>query len=89
MLSRFMRLGKVTNVDPSRRMVRVAYTEQNNMTSGWLYVLQRQNTDIKVETADNHTHQAKTKVWMPAIDDNVLVLVKPIRDGDGYVMGVL
>ena len=82
-----IRQGKVTNVDASRRMIKVTYTEQNDMTSGWLYVLQHQNTDIKVEVADNHTHTAKTKVWMPAINDRVLVLVQPMRDGDGFVLG--
>ena len=39
-LSGLVRLGTVSDVDAERCMVRLLY-QSENMTSGWLYVLQR------------------------------------------------
>lgn len=34
-----------------------------------------------------HTHEVKIRMWMPKIDDRVLCLYLPIRNGDGFIIG--
>lgn len=42
-------------------------------SSGWLTVLRHGQTDI----------------WMPAVNDTVLVLYLPVWQSDGFILGVL
>lgn len=34
-----------------------------------------------------HTHEVKIRMWLPEIDDRVLVLYLPVRNGDGFIVG--
>lgn len=46
-------------------------------------------TSTTVSENGEHTHAAKTIGWMPEVNARVLVLLLPIRDGDGFVLGVI
>lgn len=96
-----VRVGIVTDINRARLSARVKYPE-TGMTSGWLYVLERksflpdydgpQETDPRAggsgEAAfSSHTHGVSLKPWMPAVNDLVLVLYLPVRDGDGFILG--
>lgn len=35
----------------------------------------------------SHSNKVKTRMWMPHIDDMVLCLYLPIRNGDGFILG--
>lgn len=67
-LARLALLGRVSDVDKSKRLVRVIWPD-SGQTSGWLYVLQR------------------GEVWLPKINELVLVLYLPVFGGDGFVLG--
>ncbi len=34
-----------------------------------------------------HRHKLIIKPWMPKVNDQVLVLYLPVRDGDGFILG--
>lgn len=68
MLARLALLGRVSDVDKSKRLVRVIWPD-NGQTSGWLYVLQH------------------GEIWLPEINELVLVLYLPVFGGDGFVLG--
>ncbi len=67
-LARLAMVGRVSDVDKSKRLVRVIWPD-SGQTSGWLYVLQR------------------GEVWLPKINELVLVLYLPVFGGDGFVLG--
>ena len=67
-LARLALLGRVSDVDKSKSLVRVIWPD-SGQTSGWLYVLQR------------------GEVWLPKINELVLVLYLPVFGGDGFVLG--
>lgn len=67
-LARLALVGRVSDVDKSKRQVRVIWPD-NGQTSGWLYVLQHSG------------------VWLPQINELVLVLYLPVFGGDGFVLG--
>ncbi len=69
-LARLALLGRVSDVDKSKRLVRVIWPD-SAQTSGWLYVLQR------------------GEVWLPKINELVLVLYLPVFGGDGFILGGL
>ena len=69
-LARLALLGRVSDVDKSKRLVRVIWPD-SGQTSGWLYVLQR------------------GEVWLPKINELVLVLYLPVFGGDGFILGGL
>ncbi len=69
-LARLALLGRVSDVDKSKRLVRVIWPD-SGQTSGWLYVLQR------------------GEVWLPKINEMVLVLYLPVFGGDGFILGGL
>ena len=55
-LSRLVRVGTVMNVDREKRMVRVKF-QNENLPSGWLYVLQHYDADLHIEPdGEPHTH---------------------------------
>lgn len=43
-----------------------------------------------IKPVPDHDHQgSKTTVWMPKVNDRVVVLYLPVADGDGFVLGVI
>ena len=92
-----MRVGKVTDVNRSRLQARVLY-QDSGMTSDWLQVLVHYPlTTVTGETGggegmsafETHSHSITMVQWMPKINDIVLVLYLPVRDGDGFILGQL
>ena len=56
-LSGLVRVGIVSAVDTANRKARVIFEDMDNMTSGWLSVLQHYQTNIYVSADGEHTHQ--------------------------------
>ena len=83
-----VRLGKVTAIDPDKHMARVKFPDED-MTSGWLPILQHPRTEVSVYPADDHTHGALAGYWMPKVNEMVLCLYLPIFNADGYILGVV
>lgn len=55
LLTNMVRIGKVSAVDADDLKVRVIY-QDTNVTSGWLWVLQRPQTAVSVPTSESHSH---------------------------------
>ncbi len=87
-----IRTGIVMDINAGKRLARVKFPGEH---SGWLYVLQHMGAAVTVETADGHTHRALLDVWMPQVNDQVLVLYLPVDGvngvdiGDGFILGVV
>lgn len=77
-LDGLVRIGKVTDV--SGKKVRV-YFPDLDMTSGWLYCLQRRGSI----TVDGQSVQIPA--WVPQINDIVACLYLPVENGDGFILG--
>ena len=58
-LSRLVRVGVVMNVDKEKRMARVKF-QNEDMSSGWLYVLQHYNADLHIEPDGEHYHETES-----------------------------
>lgn len=102
MISGLVRVGTVTDVDNDGHKARVKF-QGENMTSGWLFVLDNkpyipdydeepQHTEKASggsgEAAyDEHQHELIIKQWMPKINDTVLCLYLPGFNADGFVVG--
>ena len=54
-LSQLVRHGVVTDVDAEKRMARVKF-QGEDMTSGWLHILQHYGADMYIEPDAAHTH---------------------------------
>lgn len=80
-VERLVQEGIVTAVDAGRRMARVKF-QATDVPSGWLPVLQHTGAGVQ---ADNHT--ANVTVWLPKVNDRVVVLYLPCPDSDGYILG--
>jgi len=100
-LSGLVRIGTVTDINNAKHQARVKY-QGENMTSGWLYVLnnrpyipgygQQQRTEYQAGGSgyaafENHKHDLVISQWMPNINDTVLVLYLPVFNADGFVLG--
>lgn len=72
-LQGLVRIGTVSSVDRTRRMARVIYRDMDDLTSGWLHVLQ----------------QGTGGFWLPEVNACVLVLYLPVFNGDGFILGVI
>ena len=72
-LKRLVQIGTVTDVNSAKRKARVKF-KNTGITSGWLTVVQHYGVDLLT-------------YWMPKVNDTVLVLYLPVRDGDGYILG--
>ena len=85
-----VRVGTVTAVD------------NMNLPSGWIPVLINRDFipdyDVPQKTEkrgggagdaafEQHDHDLIIKPWMPKVNDQVLCLYEPIRDGRGFVLG--
>lgn len=42
---------------------------------------------VSIEQADGHRHTASVNLWMPAVNDTVLVVYLPVFNSDGFVIG--
>ncbi len=99
-LDGLVRVGTVSDRNATMHKVRV-YFPDLELTSDWLFCLQRQNS-ITVSGTSGHTHQidggttgeagahshtVSFGAWTPAINEQVLCLFLPVRDGDGFVLG--
>ena len=98
-----IRIGIVSDVDEDKKRVRVYYPDLGNMVSDWLIVPQRPfhgvkkfapfHVDVTIGEAEEHTHTASVSysdnVWLPKIDEPVLVVYTPGYNTDGYVLGVI
>lgn len=100
-LSRLVQIGTVTNVDNVRRMARVKFHD-TGITSAWLHVLKSppfipacdgpQHTEFESGgNGDNsfasHRHDLVILPWMPKVNDTVLTIYLPVKEGDGYIIG--
>lgn len=96
-----VRVGVVTKVDEDKRLARV-YFQDLGLPSDWLPVLINrdfipgyhvpQRTEYESggtgdAAFERHKHDLIIKPWMPKVDDQVLCLYEPIRDGRGFVLG--
>ena len=82
-----IRQGAVMAIDAGKHRARVKLDGEDH--SGWLCVLQHPGAKVTVETADGHPHNAVLDVWMPKVNDRVLVLYLPVEGGDGFILGVV
>ena len=96
-----VRVGVVTAVDNVKRLAQV-YFEDMKLPSGWIPVLINrdftpdydvpQRTEYKGGGSgdpayEEHAHPLAIKPWMPKVNEQVLCLYEPIRDGRGFVLG--
>lgn len=66
-----------------------ASTTVNTATAGTSDTAHSHGAATTVAQNGEHTHEATTVGWLPKIGARVLVLSLPIRDGDGFVLGVI
>lgn len=86
-LAGMVRIGTVTDRDPSSGKVRVLFPD-SGLTSDWLFCVQAK-APITIGTTEEHTHTASSGTWTPSINQTVLCLYLPIPDADGFVLGVI
>lgn len=100
--SAIVRVGTVTAVDNTKRLAQV-YFKDMDLPSGWIpvlinrdYIPDYKTTPQRTEFESggsgdaafaNHKHDLIIKPWMPKVNDQVLCLYEPIRDGRGFVLG--
>lgn len=101
-LDRLVQVGNVTDVDRANRRARVKFN-LTGITSDWLQVVINQpfipDYDTKPQRTEftgggsgdaafeNHKHDLIIKPWLPKVNDTVLVLYLPVKNGDGYILG--
>lgn len=100
-MAAMVRVGIVTAVDNGKRLVQVQYRETETL-SGWIPVLINrdfipdyngtQRTGSRAGGSGDasfasHDHELTIRPWMPKVNEQVLVLYEPIRDGQGFVLG--
>lgn len=100
-VSSMVRVGFVTDVDNGKRLARVKYPDTEK-SSDWLSVLVNrdfipdysvpQRTEFEEggegeKAFEKHKHDLIIKPWMPKVNDQVLVLYLPVRNGDGFILG--
>lgn len=89
-LAGLVRIGTVTDVNNAKLQARVKF-QGENMTSGWLHVLQHRKADLYIvsdgDPAHDHIPGSYLTTWMPKVNDTVLVLYLPVFNADGFVLG--
>lgn len=100
-VGRMVRIGIVMDVNNQKHIARVRFPNGGE-TSDWLYVLDNKpfipDYDVPQRTEDeaggsgdaeyeSHHHELIIKQWMPKVNDVVVVLYLPVRNGDGFVLG--
>lgn len=86
-----IRTGIVSDVDTVKLHVRVYYPSLNNLVSDWLPVLQQ---PVYVGStgsggSPSHTHGIASYIWLPKVNDKVLVIMEYGFNSGGYVAGVI
>lgn len=96
-----VRVGIVTAVDNVKRLAKV-YFQDMKLPSDWIPVLINRDFipdyDVPQRTEyeaggggyaeyASHKHDLIIKPWMPKVNEQVLCLYEPIRDGRGFVLG--
>lgn len=99
--SRLFRVGYVTHVNNEKRIARVKF-EDLGYTSDWLPVLINrdfipdysgpQRTEFEEGGSgwpqyENHKHDLIIKPYMPKVNDQVLTIYLPVRQGQGFILG--
>lgn len=82
---RLIQVGTVTTVDPAAHKVRVKFLD-TGLTSDWLSVL-KNAPSVSVVQTEGHGHSASVSLWMPIVNDTVLVVYLPTFNSDGFVIG--
>ncbi len=92
-----LRVGTVTAVDAGKWSARVRFDDRldadgHPMISDWLQVVQRLGTQLHIEQfteqpRHNHMPGSYAAGWMPAVNDQVLVLYDGVANGRGYILG--
>ena len=82
---RLIQVGTVTAVDPNAHKVRVKFPD-TGLTSDWLSVI-KNAPSVFIDQTDGHTHTASVSLWMPGVNDTVLVVYLPVFNSDGFVIG--
>ena len=100
-LERLVQVGRVHSVDNANHRARVKF-ELTGIMSGWLYVLDNRayipdydEPQFTEETSggsgdsafESHRHELNIRQWMPKVNDEVVCLYLPIRNGDGFILG--
>ena len=100
-LSSLVRVGYVTDVDNRKRVARVKFDDLG-ITSDWLPVLINRDfvpdydTPQKTEERgggtleaayEAHDHELTIKPYMPKVNEQVLTLYLPVRNGQGFILG--
>ena len=92
-----LRIGRVSDVNESNCAVRVRF-ESEDMTSGWLKVLQTPhqiliNGSVSPCTVtlpnSEDTVSADVGAWMPTVGETVLCVYGGEWNSDGYVLGAV
>ena len=83
-----VRVGKVTDTDLGKKKARVKFLDED-MTSGWLPVIQRPQEVVGVAINEGHSHGASVSYWMPKVNDMVLCLYRPMFNADGFILGAI
>lgn len=85
-----LRVGKVTDVNASERLVRV-YFPDVDMVSGWLKVIKSPSfiggENSQTETEALHEHKLIITPWLPKIGEFVLCLYNTGFNEEGFVIG--
>lgn len=99
--SSLVRIGYVTDVNNDKRLVRVKF-DNLGITSDWLPVLinrdfipdydapqktQKRAGGSMAAAYESHDHDLIIKPYMPKVNDQVLTLYLPIRNGQGFILG--
>ena len=98
-------IGTVSSIDAVNLKARVIYKDKDNLVSGWLPVLQHTTAGVHVNpdgdhmhsvttggtasSAGTHRHDAHVTVWMPKVNDTVIVIYLPVRNADGFILGAI
>lgn len=99
--SSLVRVGYVTAVNNDKRLARVKF-ENLGFTSDWLPVLitrdfipdydgpqktQQRGGGTLAAAYESHDHDLIIKPYMPKVNDQVLTLYLPVRNGQGFILG--
>ncbi len=99
--SAIVRVGTVTAADNEKRIARVYFPDMK-LPSDWLPVLITRDFipdyDVPQQTEyesggsgdaafERHKHDLIIRPYMPKVNDQVLVLYEPVRDGRGFILG--
>ena len=100
-INSLVRVGYVSDINPSDCTARVVFPDMSDIVSDWLYVMRYPNLSLTVNSAGAHDHGGAVASggghshtigivdWFPNVNDKVLVLMAPGFNSDGYILGVI